>query len=189
MDKKISIIASLALLALLTGAGAVATAIPIAEPRLLSPLEERVRTHDEGSTHETRGGHPEGPGESIGGGGEMLEVTLHVVESGGLAFDQDVIEIPAGQRVMVILVNDGKLEHDFEVAQLPVEQVEAGKKMEGSSQMGDMHHKEGIVAAHAMSGMKASVMFTPLQTGEYEFYCTIPGHKEAGMVGKLVVHP
>ena len=23
--------------------------------------------------------------------------------------------------------------------------------------------------------------------GEYEFYCNIPGHKEAGMVGKLTV--
>ena len=53
--------------------------------------------------------------------------------------------------------------------------------------MDDGHHGEGVVAAHAMPGMSASVMFTPTQIGEYEFYCTIPGHREAGMVGRLIV--
>ena len=39
-----------------------------------------------------------------------------------------------------------------------------------------------------ISGGKTSrVAFTPNMTGEYEFYCSIPGHREAGMRGKLIV--
>jgi uncharacterized cupredoxin-like copper-binding protein len=29
--------------------------------------------------------------------------------------------------------------------------------------------------------------FSPAQTGTYEVYCSVPGHKEAGVVAKLVV--
>ena len=36
-------------------------------------------------------------------------------------------------------------------------------------------------------GTTATVLFTPTQIGEYEFECTIPGHKEAGMVGRVTV--
>ncbi len=31
------------------------------------------------------------------------------------------------------------------------------------------------------------VQFTPDKTGEFKFYCSIPGHEEAGMKGKLIV--
>ena len=27
-----------------------------------------------------------------------------------------------------------------------------------------------------------------LQTGNYTLYCTVPGHKQAGMVAKLAIH-
>jgi uncharacterized cupredoxin-like copper-binding protein len=31
------------------------------------------------------------------------------------------------------------------------------------------------------------IEFTPSQPGEYEFFCSVPGHKEAGMRGTMVV--
>ena len=40
---------------------------------------------------------------------------------------------------------------------------------------------------HALSDKQVTVTFTPTDPGTYEFYCTIPGHREAGMVGSLVV--
>lgn len=36
-------------------------------------------------------------------------------------------------------------------------------------------------------GRTARVMFTPDKAGTFEFYCSIPGHREAGMAGKLIV--
>jgi uncharacterized cupredoxin-like copper-binding protein len=32
-------------------------------------------------------------------------------------------------------------------------------------------------------------VFTPTTPGSYRFYCDIPGHPEAGMVGTLIVEP
>ena len=35
----------------------------------------------------------------------------------------------------------------------------------------------------------ALALFTPNAPGTYTFYCRIPGHTEAGMVGTLIVEP
>ncbi len=34
---------------------------------------------------------------------------------------------------------------------------------------------------------KATVRFTPDRPGQFEYYCAIPGHRERGMIGTLVV--
>ncbi len=35
----------------------------------------------------------------------------------------------------------------------------------------------------------ASVVFTPTVPGVYDFYCGTPGHKAAGMVGRIIIDP
>ena len=44
-----------------------------------------------------------------------------------------------------------------------------------------------MVATHAMPGTESSVLFTATKAASFEFAPTIPGHKESGMVGPLVV--
>ena len=39
----------------------------------------------------------------------------------------------------------------------------------------------------AATGHVGNVTFTPTEAGEYEYYCTVAGHKVSGMVGKLTV--
>lgn len=48
-------------------------------------------------------------------------------------------------------------------------------------------HHEAVLHVHTGSGEQASVTFTPTEPGTYEFYCTVPGHREAGMIGQLTV--
>ncbi|MBI5715993.1 MAG: cupredoxin domain-containing protein, partial [Chloroflexi bacterium] len=36
-------------------------------------------------------------------------------------------------------------------------------------------------------GKSGTLEFTPTKAGTYEFFCTVAGHKEAGMKGTLVV--
>ena len=119
--------------------------------------------------------------------GELLEITLEAVEGRPWRFKPSVVEVPVGHRVKLTLVNDGLFEHDVEVVGVPTEDIEVVDTAERHERLGGGHHEEGVVAAHAEPGTTATVIFTATEAGEYELTCTIPGHKEAGMVGKLVV--
>ncbi len=38
-----------------------------------------------------------------------------------------------------------------------------------------------------LNGFSKTIEFTPNKSGTFQYYCTVPGHKEAGMVGTLTV--
>jgi uncharacterized cupredoxin-like copper-binding protein len=62
--------------------------------------------------------------------------------------------------------------------------------MEEDMDMGhDMSHMSDMPDIHVAASQDASNMieFIPSAPGEYEFYCTVSGHKEVGMMGTLVV--
>jgi uncharacterized cupredoxin-like copper-binding protein len=114
----------------------------------------------------------------------VVKITLNAVEGRPSRFEPGVVEVSVGERVELTLINGGRAEHDVEVAGLAAGAIE---KVGGGSSHGS--HDAEIVSAHAAPGTEAAVMFTPTEAGEYEFYCTLPGHKEAGMIGKLIVGP
>ena len=119
--------------------------------------------------------------------GDVVEVTLNAVEGRNWGFDPSAIELAVGQRVKLTLVNDGKAEHDLEIAGLAAEHIEMMGGMAHEEKQGGGHHGEEVIAAHAVPGTAASVMFTPLEAGVFEYACTLPGHKEAGMFGAMTV--
>ena len=108
-----------------------------------------------------------------------------------LAFSTDRLEVTAGQPVKITLNNEGALEHDFSIMVMPHNgeiHAESGEMAE--DMMGhDMSNMEVMPELHmaAAAGGSSTIEFTPSTTGEYEFYCTVAGHKEAGMVGLLIV--
>jgi len=97
--------------------------------------------------------------------------------------------VMAGQPVRLTLRNDGVLEHDFSIMTMPytgeVMVSEMAEEMEGHD-MSQMEEEPEIHVVAPVDG-RNTVEFTPSEPGEYEYYCTVPGHKEAGMVGILVV--
>lgn len=105
-----------------------------------------------------------------------------------IAYDTNRLEVKAGQSVVLTLHNEGALEHDFSIMEMP----HAGEVMaeEGGSGMDhDMSSMSMNPEIHVASpvGESLTVEFTPSEPGEYEYFCTVAGHKEAGMVGTLVV--
>ena len=111
-----------------------------------------------------------------------------------IAYDTVEIEATVGQPVRLTLENQGVLEHDFNIVELPlsgeVTMTESAGGMAGHD-MGhhDMGHMESEPEVHvaASAGGESTVVFIPDAPGEYEFYCAVAGHREAGMVGKLIV--
>lgn len=98
-------------------------------------------------------------GSSTGGSGPV-NVTLTANE---FKFDPATINAAPGQTINVTLTNKGSVDHTFVFAPANFKMTVAAGKSDTKS-------------------------FTaPTAPGTYNFDCDIAGHKEAGMVGKLVV--
>ena len=77
-------------------------------------------------------------------------------------FNPNEFSIPADTDVLIRCPNNGNLPHDF--------------------------HIEDTDYATALADPGETVSVTVnLQAGEYVYYCSVPGHREAGMEGTLTV--
>lgn len=114
---------------------------------------------------------------------EHQEVTVEAVD---LAFTPGTVEVAAGQPVKLTLQNNGALEHDFSIMEIEVEGVheEAG---EHDDEAGHTMTVDPELHVAAAAGTAGSLEFTANHAGTYEFFCSVTGHKEAGMVGTLIV--
>ena len=107
-----------------------------------------------------------------------------------IAYDVNQLALPVNQPVRLTLANDGVLEHDFTVREIAVKGVHAPAESEADDHaMSEDVHDLALHVAAPANGGQAVLEFTPTEAGEYEYYCTVAGHKEAGMVGTLVVGP
>lgn len=114
-----------------------------------------------------------------------VELTLVAKD---IVYDTNRLEVTVGQPVKLTLHNEGVLEHDFSIMEI----AHAGEVAEGEAEEmagHDMSHVSEQPEVHvaAPTGGNNTIEFTPSEPGEYEFFCTVSGHKEAGMVGTLVV--
>ena len=81
-----------------------------------------------------------------------------------------------GQTYTVTLTNTGQMPHGWEIV---------STKAVGTAMFG-----AGIgVTNYVNSGQSASVTFTPNQSGNFFYVCTVPGHVALGMWGNVVVNP
>jgi uncharacterized cupredoxin-like copper-binding protein len=97
-----------------------------------------------------------------GGGGQTLRIAAD--PGGALKFDKTSLTAKAG-KVTIVMDNPSSLPHAVEIEGNGVE-VE-----------GETVEKGGVSKA---SG--------DLKPGEYEFYCPVDGHEQAGMKGTLTVN-
>ena len=88
------------------------------------------------------------------------------------------IKVEKNQMVTIKLINEGDVEHDLQLNGLNAEIMQMDSHQHGNNQG---------VHIHAQGGEQSMITFKPLETGEFEYYCTIPGHKESGMVGMISI--
>lgn len=99
-----------------------------------------------------------------GGSGAAKEITIEMGVNDEMKFTPDKLEVAKGETVKVTLVNkDSGQPHSFV--------------------LGPFNAKTKQVPA----GKTEVVTFKADKTGEFDFFCDVAGHKEAQMVGKLIV--
>jgi uncharacterized cupredoxin-like copper-binding protein len=113
--------------------------------------------------------------------GDVVEINMEMRE---FSYTPSTIEVRAGQLLRINLLNKGNIEHDFSITDIP---TASKPKVANTKHAHEMTGLEPYVHASAEAGAKNIVEFTPTKPGIYEFYCVIKGHKEEGMVGKLIV--
>ena len=89
---------------------------------------------------------------------------LPALRTAHYTFDQPEIRAKVGETVALRLENSDAVAHSFDIDAFNVH-------------------------APMPSGKPALALFTPTTPGTYTFYCGVPGHTEAGMVGTLIVEP
>jgi plastocyanin len=127
------------------------------------------------SAEETSGGEAaetEAGGKANGGGAEAeggtagsgAAVAIAANSEGQLAFEQKEVTATAGKDT-IDFTNQSPVPHDVKI------EDSAGKEIGGTE----------IVS----EGSESAVV--DLKPGTYTFFCSVPGHREAGMEGTLVV--
>jgi uncharacterized cupredoxin-like copper-binding protein len=103
------------------------------------------------------------------------------------AYVPATLEFTSGQPVEITLQNTGTVEHDFSITEIDLvaSPISTGETQDGHMMGGIGEQPKLHVAAAA--GSQGTLTFTPTKPGQYQFYCTVAGHKEAGMTGVLTV--
>jgi uncharacterized cupredoxin-like copper-binding protein/mono/diheme cytochrome c family protein len=107
------------------------------------------------------------PAQADQGGGENAGDTAtsdqFTIEAHDIAFVPTEIEVPSDTEVTLLLPNLGAAPHNFSIDALDI-------------------------SVDIAPGETKEVKITAPE-GQYEYYCNVPGHKEAGMIGTLIARP
>jgi plastocyanin len=105
------------------------------------------------------GGGDEGGDEGGETGGDEGGATTFTVDAKEFQFTPSTLTVPADQEITVEVVNSGAVEHDVTLDEASV--------------------KIAPPATETATGTFS------VSAGTYTFYCSVPGHREAGMEGTL----
>ena len=146
-------------ISLLLVAGALGSAI----------VSASLQEDEEAEAGEAAGGVPptkEGPGGGGQGGpssGPGAQIRLSADPGGLLKFDRDSLRGSVGPAT-IVMANPSSIPHNVSL------------EGNGEEQEGETVGKGGT-----------SEVSAELKTGTYTFYCSVPGHRQGGMEGKLTV--
>ena len=91
------------------------------------------------------------------------------------------VEVKRGEQIRFVLKNDGELAHEFVLA------TTADNLKHAALMRNIPTWSTTIRTARRFSPRERRNLWRFTKRGEFEYGCLIPGHREAGMTGKVVV--
>lgn len=118
-----------------------------------------------------------------------VEVTL-----GDMYFEPRTLDVKAGETVRFVVINKGQVAHEFNLGDaamhaahqkemLEMAQMDHSKMDHGGMDHGMQHNDPNMVMVQP--GQRGELTWTFSKSAPIEFACNVPGHYQAGMVGKL----
>ena len=108
--------------------------------------------------------------------------TVRIDMSDAMRFQPARLVVKRGETVKLVAANKGQVLHELVLGT----REELRRHAELMRKFPEMEHEEPHMA-HVKPGKTGEIVWQFTQAGEFEFACLIPGHFEAGMVGKVTV--
>lgn len=118
----------------------------------------------------------------IAGDAKSVNRNIEVRMLDTMRFTPDLIEVKRGETIRFVHKNDGKIMHEFVIGTKKELDEHAALMLK----FPNMEHDEPYMV-HVAPGKTGEVIWTFNRPGEFDFACLIPGHYQAGMVGKVKV--
>lgn len=108
--------------------------------------------------------------------------TVTITMSDAMRYTPDRLTVKAGETVTFIVKNEGKVMHELVIGT----EKELKAHAEVMRKHPGMEHDEPYMA-HVAPGKQETLTWQFTRSGDFLFGCLIPGHFEAGMVGRVKV--
>lgn len=110
--------------------------------------------------------------------------TINIEMADNMRFAPSDISIKQGETIRFVVRNKGQLLHEMVIGTKKdlAEHAELMKKHP------NMEHDEPYMA-HVNAGKQETMIWQFTNAGDFHFGCLVPGHFEAGMVGRIRVQP
>jgi uncharacterized cupredoxin-like copper-binding protein/Spy/CpxP family protein refolding chaperone len=121
---------------------------------------------------------------SFGRKGDPKKVTrtIEVDMSDTMRFAPAELTVKQGETIRFRAKNSGKVMHEMVLGTM----AELKKHADDMKNKPDMHH-DAPHLAHVAPGKTATLVWQFTKPGEFHYACLVPGHFEAGMVGRIRV--
>jgi len=110
--------------------------------------------------------------------------TIEVDMSDEMRFRPAELEVKQGETIRFRVRNSGKLMHEMVLGRM--QDLKAHAEM--MRKHPGMEHDEPYMA-HVAPGKTETMVWRFTKAGEFYYGCLVPGHFEAGMIGKVTVAP
>lgn len=126
--------------------------------------------------------HKEQKDWGIGGDAQRVTRTIEVRMLDTMRFVPERIEVKLGETVRFIVRNNGKILHEMVIGNRQSLDEHALLMIKSPG----MEHDEPY-STHVGAGKSGEIIWQFNRAGEFEYGCLIPGHFQAGMVGRIRV--
>lgn len=120
----------------------------------------------------------------IAGDAAAAKRTIEIRMLDKMRFEPATIRVRQGETVKLVMTNTGAVLHELVLG--TQKELEAHAAM--MRKFPNMEHDEPYMA-HVAPGKTGGIVWNFNRAGEFDFACLVPGHYEAGMVGKITVAP
>ncbi len=118
----------------------------------------------------------------IAGEAKAVNRTIEITMADNMRFSPGLIEVNQGDTIKLVHLNKGKVMHEFVLGT----KKDLDEHAALMKKFPKMEHDEPYMA-HVGPNQRGQIIWTFNKAGEFDFACLLPGHYDAGMVGKIRV--